>query len=84
MDRYIITHPYLGEKLKDGFLEVEISSDNLSYSELQMTHYGVQCMVSDEDNVIRDKCRQIADLIREIDKLNNQHNTNNISQNSIK
>jgi hypothetical protein len=84
MDTYTIKHPYWGKLLKNGFMEIEIQSENLLYSEIHMSHAGLQCKVVDETDAIKHKCRQIADLIREIDKLNNQRNTNNISQNSIK
>jgi hypothetical protein len=53
-----------------GFLEVEIESESLIYTELQMTHFGVQCNNLKNQELIRLKCRQVADLIREIDKLN--------------
>lgn len=50
--------------------EVEISSDGLIYAELGGTHHGVQCMnLKNEDEILK-KCKQIADLIREVDKLN--------------
>ncbi|NQZ76813.1 MAG: hypothetical protein HRT61_12050 [Ekhidna sp.] len=50
--------------------EVEISSDGLIYAELGDTHYGVQCMNQENEDEILKKCKQIADLIREVDKLN--------------
>lgn len=70
MEKYIIRHPYLGKKLKGGFLEVEIVSSNLVYSEIGTTHNGLQCQSVNNYNEIQEKCKQVADLIREIDILN--------------
>jgi hypothetical protein len=70
METYKIKHPYLGEKLVGGFLELEIESEGLIYTELQTTHFGVQCNNLKNEALIRLKCRQVADLIREIDNLN--------------
>lgn len=50
------------------FAELEISSDNLLYTELGSTHSGVQ--FNGNNKLIHEKCKQIADLIREIDMLN--------------
>jgi hypothetical protein len=72
MDKYTIRHPYLGRRYKDGFLEVEIKSDNIIYSEIGKLNYGVQhSSTSDNEIKIGGKLRKIADLIREIDILNN-------------
>jgi len=66
MDTYIIkkAYPDLGNK----FLEIEISSENLLYSELLHTHSGCQtnCKNTDEIHKI---CIHIADLIRKIETL---------------
>lgn len=50
--------------------EIEIKSENLLYTELGNTHSGCQCKNMDNHEIIHEKCRQIADLIREIEKLN--------------
>ena len=50
--------------------EVEISSEDLLYAEINTTHSGVQCNNNKNSEIIRKKCGQISDLIREIDKLN--------------
>ena len=70
MDNYQIFHPFLGEPLKDGFLELEITSENLNYAEIGTEGYGLQCNSLENRQVIIEKCNQVTDLIREIDKLN--------------
>lgn len=70
MEVYIIQHPYLGKKSDRGFLELEITSARLTYSEINETHNGVQCATQKNNDIIRHKCRQVADLVREIDELN--------------
>jgi len=70
MDNYKIFHPYLGDTLKDGTLEISIESDNLAYSEIGASLYGVQCNSIKNHDEILEKCRQIATLIREVDALN--------------
>ena len=70
MDKYTIRHPYLGDKLKNGFLEVEIISDSLNYSEIGVTMFGLQCNNLNNHKEISEKCKKVADLIRELDKLN--------------
>lgn len=50
--------------------EIEIKGDNLIYSELGKTHNGVQCTNQENDEEIRKRCSQIADLFREIEELN--------------
>jgi len=49
--------------------EIEIISKNLIYCELENLS-GVQCINLENQDIIRKKCNQIADLIREIEKLN--------------
>jgi len=71
MERYEIKHPYLGYELKDGFLEIEIKSNRLIYSEIGKTHMGLQCESDGNEEEIMNLCKQVADLIRKIDKLNN-------------
>ena len=75
MEKYIIRHPYLGKKLKGGFLEFEIVSDNLIYSEIGTTHNGLQCQSINNYHEVQEKCKQVADLIREIDILNHNPTT---------
>jgi hypothetical protein len=71
MDTYSIKYPYLENRvMENDFIELEIVSQNLIYSEIGKTHFGLQCLNVDNDDVIREKCKQVADLIREIDKLN--------------
>ena len=71
MDEYRIHHPYIGKKLSDGSLELEIVSENLIYGEIGFG-VGCQCKNMDKQKEILDKCKQVANLIREIDKLNNE------------
>lgn len=66
MDTYTIKTAY--HWVND--LEIEIKSENLIYVESGTTHSGCQCKNMDNHDVIHDKCRKIADLIREIEKLN--------------
>jgi len=70
MDNYKIKHPYLGKELQSGFIEVEIKSENLIYSEIGFEYIGVQCINQENHELIQKKCREVANLIREIDKLN--------------
>jgi len=53
-----------------GTKEIEITSENLIYIELGTTHSGCQCNNLKNAEIIRKKCGQIADLIREIENLN--------------
>ena len=65
MDTYVITKAYpLDTK------EIAIKSTNLLYAE--MTPIGSGCQSSNlaNNDKIHKKCRQIADLIREIEILN--------------
>ncbi len=54
--------------------EIEIISDNIMYSEVGLNDkrvfIGVQCSNQENAEIIKAKCIQVADLIREIDKLN--------------
>lgn len=68
MDRYIIKQAYPWQN--ENVYELEICSDNLIYTELGDTHSGVQVMNDDNKDLIHLKLRQVADLIREIDQLN--------------
>ena len=65
MDTYVITKAYPLDTT-----EITIKSINLLYSE--MTHVGSGCQSNSIKNndAIHKKCRQIADLIREIETLN--------------
>ncbi|WBC28410.1 hypothetical protein RPMD05_29 [Rhodobacteraceae phage LS06-2018-MD05] len=67
MDEYTIKQAY--PWCKFGF-EIEISSKNLIYAELGKTHIGCQSLNMDNNEIILEKCKQVADLIREIDELN--------------
>ena len=55
-----------------GIGEVEITSNNLIYVENGKTHNGVQCRNIDNQEEIRKRCQQIAELFREIENLNKQ------------
>jgi hypothetical protein len=65
MDTYVITKAYPLDTQ-----EITIKSINLLYAE--MTPVGSGCQSSNlvNNNEIHGKCRQIADLIREIEILN--------------
>jgi len=67
MDKYTIQKEYPWQKID---FEIEIKSENLLYSELGTTHSGCQCNNMENHELIHDKCRKIADLIREIEILN--------------
>lgn len=67
MDTYTIKKAY---HWIEGSKEIEINSENLLYTELSTTHSGCQCMKIENSEKIREKCTQIADLIREIEILN--------------
>lgn len=75
MDTYTIKKAY--PWTRDS--EIEISSENLLYSELNNLS-GCQSMNKKNNELIRDKCFQISELIREIEKLNvsiqNERKTN--------
>tara|TARA_R110002020_G_scaffold193907_1_gene394468 strand:- start:136 stop:342 length:207 start_codon:yes stop_codon:yes gene_type:complete len=65
MDKYTIKHPYINSK----YQEVEIISENLLYAEICD---GSGCQVRNLKNadLIHHKCKEIAELIREIEHLN--------------
>ena len=65
MNRYVISTPFPDSVHK----EVQIKSKVLHYIEIE-DHAG--CQVKNQENraEIRNKCIQIADLIREIEALN--------------
>ena len=66
MDIYKIekAYPWTAEN------EITIESENLLYSELTLSQNGCQNNNMENNNEIRDKCFQIAELIREIEILN--------------
>ena len=70
IDTYTIKCPY-SITTKN---EIEIVSDNIMYSEIRLNDervfIGVQCSNQENDKLIKAKCIQVANLIREIDKLN--------------
>lgn len=72
-DTYKIMNAYPG-KHSDKYNEVEISSDNLIYTELQTTHSGCQVVNIKNSDLIHQKCRQVAKLIKDIDLLNDPAN----------
>lgn len=68
MDRYLILPAYPWEKNK--YREVTIESQSLLYTELGDTHAGSQVTNQSNKELIHNKLKQVADLIREIDTLN--------------
>ena len=68
---YTIKHPFLCKVLEGGFIELEIQSENLIYTQLGLHHHGLQCENQDNHDEILKKCSEICKLILEIDKLNN-------------
>ena len=70
IDTYTIKCPY-SITTKN---EIEIVSDNIMYSEIRLNDervfIGVQCSNQENDELIKAKCIQVANLIREIDELN--------------
>lgn len=70
IDTYTIKCPY-SITTKN---EVEIISDNIMYSEVGLNDkrvfIGVQYNNQENAEIIKAKCIQVADLIREIDELN--------------
>lgn len=70
IDTYTIKCPY-SITTKN---EIEIVSDNIMYSEIRLNDklvfIGVQCNNLENAELIKAKCIQVANLIREIDKLN--------------
>ncbi len=69
IEKYIIERAYPGNH-SDKYGEIEITSDNLIYTELQNTHSGMQCRNMKNEKLIHDKCRKVSKLIKEIDQLN--------------
>ena len=49
--------------------EIEISSEHLLYIQIGKTHHECRSSNSKNNEEIRDKCKQISDLIRDIEKL---------------
>jgi hypothetical protein len=68
MDTYIIKQAYPWQT--ENVVELEITSQNLIYTELGNTHSGVQVINMTNEKIIHKKLRAVADLIRHIDKLN--------------
>ena len=66
--KYEITFPFRGMNGYNN--EISIKSYNLIYSEIGSNHSGVQVTNLKNEEEIHKKCRHVADLIREIDKLN--------------
>ena len=75
MDTYTIKKAY--PTLKDT--EIEITSKNLIYAEMGVTHSGCQSNNLKNNDEIHKKCVQITNLIREIEQLNisDETTTNN-------
>ena len=68
MIKYTISMPFKDVTFL-GSDEVSIESDNLIYAEVG-NGSGIQCMNSDNEEIIRSKCNQVANLMREIEQLN--------------
>lgn len=66
MDIYTIKKGYWWSTLD----EIEIKSENLLYVELDNTHSGCQSNSLENNDEIHEKCKQISQLIKEIEKLN--------------
>lgn len=69
IDTYKISKAYPGNH-SAKYNEIEILSDNLLYAEIGDSHSGCQCMNIDNQEEIHKKCRQISQLIKEVDALN--------------
>lgn len=69
IDDYTIRHAF---PLVAGTNEIEIESENLIYSEINLFH-GMQCKSRKNYDRIFKLCAQVADLIKEIDKLNKEN-----------
>ena len=64
---YVIRFPF--KHLKDVYNEeIEIINDNLHYCEIERGN-GAQTNKTAKDDLVREKCKQIADLIREVELL---------------
>jgi hypothetical protein len=66
MDKYTIQKAYHWTNDDD----IEITSENLLYTELGKTHIGCQCNSMKNQRKITKICIQIAKLIRQIEELN--------------
>ena len=70
IDTYTIQCPY-SITTKN---EIEIISDNIMYSEVglndKQVYIGFKCNNKENTELIKAKCIQVADLMREIDELN--------------
>ena len=66
MNEYKINFPFP----KSDFNEITIISEDLYYSEIGGKHSGVQVTNLENNDLIHEKCKVIADLIRDIQKLN--------------
>ena len=69
MDEYKISFPFAHLNCEYN-KEITISSKKLVYSEIIDLYSGIQCNNMKNEKEIHDKCKQIADLIREIEELN--------------
>jgi hypothetical protein len=67
MDTYTIKKAYPWIKAMG---EIEITSENLIYTELGTMHSGCQCNNMDNADEIHKLCNMIANLIRKIEVLN--------------
>ena len=66
METYLIKKAYPHSKKN----EIIIESKKLLYTELEDRYNGCQSHNQENKELIREKCTQIAKLIREIDELN--------------
>ncbi|MFZ7121757.1 MAG: hypothetical protein ACOWWH_12525 [Eubacteriaceae bacterium] len=70
--KYIITKPFKNVSFMQNCYndEINIESENLIYSEIFDTHSCIQCNNRNNEKQIHYKCKQIANLVREIEELN--------------
>lgn len=66
MDTYVISRAFPWS----NNMEIQILSDGIYYAEMGTVHSGCKVMNQNNEDEIHKKCQQIADLIRDIEKLN--------------
>ncbi len=62
-----ITMPFT--RLNDKNIEVEIRANNITYSEIGTTHYGLQVNDHNKYDEIKDLCQDISKKVKELYKL---------------
>lgn len=64
---------YVIWKFKGKSPEINIDGNDLNYAQLGEHHHGLQCNVRGDNpkhEIIQKKCKEIANLFREIEQLN--------------